>query len=244
MKIIWFVVIYALSCLTVQSSEREVKLAYGEYPPYYGKNLVNGGVITEIVKEAFKQVNYEVKIDFIASWARRLEMAKQGGYDGIYSAWYRKDREEFFVFSDPLPANVIGFYKRKEDDISFKSLEELKSYKIGVIVGYSNAPKFKRAKLQTYPVVKEKANIGKLILKRIDLALIDKGVGKYILTNDFPESVDKIEWLSPPIEVVNQHLIISKKAKDFQNKISDFNKGLDIITKKGRLEEILEKHGF
>ncbi|MCX4026699.1 transporter substrate-binding domain-containing protein [Endozoicomonas sp. SM1973] len=244
MKSLYFVVtvICALSCLSAQS--KEISLAYGEYPPYYGKNLLNGGVITEIVTKAFKQVNYKIKIELVVSWARRLEMAKEGKFDGIYSAWYRKEREEFFVFSNPLPANEIGFYKRKADDIRFKHLEDLKPYKIGVIVGYSNAPRFDKANLKTYPVVKERANIGKLILNRIDLVLIDKGVGRYILKNQFPESFDKIEWLNPPIETVNQHLIISKKVKEYERKITDFNKGLEAITKNGELMKIMKKHGF
>lgn len=236
--------IFLFLSFTALSANKEIHLAYGEYPPYYGKALDNNGPISEIIVEAYKRVGYRVKLHFISSWARRMKETREGNYDGIYSGWFREERKQWFVFSDPLPANELGFYKRKKDNITFNKLDDLKPYSIGVILGYKNAEKFERAQLKTEAVEKESQNIGKLLLNRIDLALIDKGVGRHILNTKYADQSHLIEWMSPPIEVANQHLMISKKTDEFQKKIDDFNIGLNILKERNLVEKIMIKHGF
>ena len=233
-----------LYILPVEADGKKVVLAYGEYPPYYGKDLKNKGPIAEIIVKAYKEVGYEVTLIYIHAWKRRVEDIKQGIYDGLFSMWYRKEREECFVFSDALPPNEIGFYKRKEMNLTFNTYEDLKGYKIGVTRGFSYPPEFKRENLDIEEVNHVKQNIGKLILKRIDLAVTDRGVGMHILKNEYPQDVNNVTWVNPPVEVIYQHLVISKKTKDFQNKLNDFNVGLKILLKRGEINNIMKKHGF
>lgn len=105
----------------------EVVLAWTDYPPYYGSNLENGGPVGEIIVQAYKQAGYAVKLDSVP-WARGIAGSKRGRYDGIFFAWYRKEREQWFVFSAPLATNEIGFYKRKGEHIKFDSLEDLRPW--------------------------------------------------------------------------------------------------------------------
>ncbi|MFC1852551.1 substrate-binding periplasmic protein, partial [candidate division CSSED10-310 bacterium] len=162
------------------SDEKIVSLAACEFPPYYGQNLTNQGVVTEITAEAFKKVDYTLKVKFYP-WARALDYGKKGLVDGILGLWYTTEREQWFGFSMPLHPNHLGFYKRKSDLISFKSLHDLKPYKIGIVLGYANPPGFNQAHLKTEAVITDKNNLMKLYRKRIDLALIDKDVAQYIM---------------------------------------------------------------
>ena len=233
-----------LSGFSEQSDEKTVHLLYINYPPYYGKSLVNNGPISEIIVEAYKLVGYQVKLQFIPSWAASFEMVRHGQYDGLYAAWYRKEREQWFAFSDPMPPNEIGFFKHKNDNISFKTLTDLKPYSVGVILGYSNAPEFEKAQLKIEAVQNDQQNMSRLIMKRIDLAYIDRGVAQYILENKYPDFIDEIEWLPPAIEIANQHIIFSRKTDRFQQKLDDFNKGLQMLTEQGRVKKIMQKHGI
>ena len=106
------------------AQEKNVSLSYVSYPPFYGKAMENGGPITEIIVQAFKVQGYQVKLEQLP-WSRALEWTKEGKYDGIYSAWFREDREEFFVFSDPLPANEIVLFKHKNKDITHQEYADL-----------------------------------------------------------------------------------------------------------------------
>ncbi len=232
--------IYSLPTLAY---EKKVVLAYVEYPPYYGKSLDNGGPITQIIVQAFNKAGYRVELKFVP-WARGLEGTKQGIYDGLYTAWYRKDREQWFIFSDPLPANKIGFYKRKGAIIKLNSIGDLKPYKIGVVRKYVNPIWFKKVELKTHESTTDRENLLLLIAGRIDLALTDKALGKYIIQTELQEQTVRLEWMTFPVEVVNQYLIISKQANNFQKKMEAFNWGLKQLTESAEMHKIMIKHGF
>jgi polar amino acid transport system substrate-binding protein len=223
--------------------EKTIMLASTEYPPYYGYNLKNHGFISEIIKEAYNAAGYKIIVDYM-TWKRALNDTKEGKYDGLFTVWHRKDREQWFVFTDPLPPNEIGFYKLKKNKITFKTYNDLKSYDIGIIQGYSYPSEFTQAGLRLEGVPQEHHNIAKLILGRMDLIVTDKILGKYIMATMHPESIDAVEWLEPPIEVTNQYLVISKKTQDYQSKVEAYNLGLRTITKKGFIKKIMAKHGF
>jgi polar amino acid transport system substrate-binding protein len=228
----------------ISAASKQIILAATEYSPYYGERLPNQGVITEIIREAFKQAGYDVKIKFLP-WKRALEMTRQGDFNALYTAWYRKEREQWFGFSDPLPiANEIGFYKRKNLKISYRTIEDLRPYKIGIVRGYSNPAEFDKAKLDTEEVTEDRLNIQKLAVGRIDLALIDKIIGQHIIDTELPESAQKLEWLNPPLKIDNQYLMFSKKFDDYQEEIADFNRGLRQIIEAGIVKAIITKHGF
>jgi polar amino acid transport system substrate-binding protein len=225
------------------AAERVLSLASTDYPPYYGKGLKNHGPISEITLAAYRKVDWEVKITFLP-WARAMKEAKTGGYDGISGIWYRKDREAWFVFSDPIYPNIVGFYKRKGKRITFTNYEDLSPYRIGVVRGYTNPPAFEKADLQKQEVTTDEQNLRKLVKHRIDLALIDKEVARYIIDTKFPHYAQFIEWMEPTLETIFLHLAISKAAKHHERKLRDFNRGLKLIAEDGTLLRIMETHGF
>jgi polar amino acid transport system substrate-binding protein len=225
------------------AGERKLEIGTTEWPPYYGQDLQNGGFMTEIVVEAFKRVGYDAEIKFMP-WKRALEGAKAGKHDGLYTVWYRKEREEWFVFSDPLPANEVGFYKRKDKNISFEIFADLKPYTIGVVRGYALPPGFDEASLKTSLAKDDEENLRKLHKGRVDLVLTDKITGKFILDTSIPDAVSDLEWLDPPLHVDIQYLVFSKMAGDYAARLVAFNRGLAEIKADGTLKAIMAKHGF
>ena len=162
------VVALVISCSGASAAERTLNIAATEFPPYYGKDLENNGFFTEIIREAFKRSGYNLEIDFLP-WKRALEGAKRGKYDGLYSVWYRLEREEWFVFSDALPANELVFFKHKDMDISFGSYDDLKPYTIGVVRGYALPPGFEEAGLKTALGNDDEQNMRKLYKRHVAL---------------------------------------------------------------------------
>jgi polar amino acid transport system substrate-binding protein len=247
MKTFWSVV-FALA-LSLASSlslagEGKLEIAATEYPPYYGKDLENGGFLTEIVVEALKRAGYDAEIKFLP-WTRAFEGTKAGKHDGLYSVWYRKEREEWCVYSDPIPpANETGFYKRKDKDISFKTIEDLKPYTIGVGRGYGLPPGFEEASLKISRVKDDEVSLRKLHKGRVDLVLTDRILAKFIIDTKIPEAVTDLEWMDPPVQVEIQHLVFSKKAGDYAARLVAFNRGLAEIKADGTLKAIMAKHGF
>ncbi len=226
------------------ASEKEIFLTAAEYPPYYGAKLENQGVLTEVIREAFKRVGYEVKVEFYP-FARGLMMAKEGYSDGMFPPWKTEEREKWFVFSNPIPPpNIIGFFKRKDKKITFKTYQDLRPYRIGSVFGYAYPKGFLESDLRNMEAYTDEMLIKKLVNGRVDLAVIEKMQAKYLLMKSYPKQIDNFEFMEPPMAILQQHVVISKKSKNAQKKLNDFNRGLKLIKDDGTFEKIFKKHGF
>ena len=91
-----------------RDSEKIVTMGSTEFPPYYGAHLPGQGVLTEIAVRAMEKMGYRVDVQF-TPFARTLANGKAGAVDGIIALWHSDEREQWFVFSEPLTPSVIGF---------------------------------------------------------------------------------------------------------------------------------------
>lgn len=225
------------------AADKTLKLAATEYPPFYGKELKDHGFITEIIATAFERSGYQIDVKFLP-WKRALEKTKDGAYVGLFTVWYREEREQWFVYSDPLPANEVGFYKRVADEISFTNYHDLQPYRIGVVRGYVNPPGFDEAELNTFVVVDDETNFRKLAKGRIDLVLTDRLLGQNVINTVLVGSGVAFEWVTPALAIETQHLVFSKQVDGYEQRSLDFNSGLAAIEADGTLAAIMKKHGF
>ena len=217
-----------------------VLLGASEYPPYYSERLLNQGFITEIAVAAFEAVDYEVEVQF-KPFSRVYEESKFGSLDGLVALWFTKDRAQWFAFSDPLPPNELGFYKLINNTTQFTTYSELGRTKVGIVRSYANPEGFDEANLNTFEVEEDYRLILLLKYRRIDLALMDRRVGAFLIKNKYPELVDQTVFVEPPLQVKYQHIAFSKKKKGYEKRLKDFNRGLNIIKKNGMLDKILKK---
>jgi len=240
--IILGLVIYFVGEVT---AKEEILLVSTEFPPYESETLPDYGFVSEIVKVAYQRVGYTIKVDFMP-FARSLMMAEDGIVDGTFAIWYRKERTQRLAFSDPLLSSGVVFYKHKDRNIPFNgNYEALKTYKIGVVRGYVNPPKFDVADyLEKYSVGEEIQALQMLAVGRIDLMIVDKLVAQHIINTKLPEYSMILEPMEPLLKEDFLYLAISKKTKDYQRKLEDFNNGLKQILEDGTIKKIMLKHGF
>ena len=184
-----------------------ILLTSSEYPPYHGEYISSEGAVTEIIREAYGRVGYLVKIEFYP-WMRAITMAKNGLADGSFTTWHTEERTNSFYYSAPIIANAVGFYKSKHMAFSFKSYADLKPYRIGIVFGYENPAGFNDKKLRKQVSYSDYENMLKLVRKKIDLALTDRILGRYLLEMEFPYGAKEFEFVEPPLEKKNLHLII------------------------------------
>ncbi len=238
------IIILTLSALLSPARGADVQLMSTDFPPYFAAGLPNGGPLTEIVTEAFAKVGHEANIQFVP-WARAMEYAKDGKVDGLHGGWHSKERETWFVFSEPLPGNELVFYKRRgSKPDAFTSYEKLKQFTIGVVKAYRNPAAFETAGLQTDVANSDQTNLRKLANHRVDLVLIDRGLAEYLLKTELPEYRDQLEALEPSVETLPIHILISRKKDGHLKLVDDFNRGLGRLVAQGKLSRILEKHGL
>jgi len=243
------VTIYAslvLTCCFIQKStaEKTISFAVSEFPPYISKELKNYGFTSEIVTEAFSRAGYTVKTSFMP-WQRALLKVAEGKYDAAYPAYYSQEREQTYAFSKPFATGPIGFYIRKDTHITYKTLHDLQPYTIGVVRGYVNTPEFDAATyLRKDMADDDEQNLRKLVKKRVDLIIIDKFTAQYILNTVIPEAKTLLEFLEPPLEVKQFHLLVSKSVAGYQQTLQDFHHNLQQMLEDGTIARILKQHGF
>lgn len=172
-------------------------------------------------------------------------MAKEGKYDGYFPEYYVESLKNEFLVSEPFPGGPLGFFKRKADSISFTTLTDLKPYKIGVVRDYVNTEEFDKADyLQKDVANNDITNLRKLAGNRLDLVVIDKFVGNYLIKQEMPDKQDELEFVTPALEEKSLYLCISKKVPDAEAKMKAFNEGLKTIKVNGKLATIMKANGF
>jgi len=224
------------------SSDRVIKLATLNWAPYVEESLENYGFTSEIVSEVFKKAGYQVKIDFMP-WVRVLTEVKAGEYDAMYPAYYSEERSRIYALSQPISKGLLVLCKRSDEKIKYKTLLDLKPYKIGVVRGYVNTPEFDSAAyLNKKTVNNDKQNLLKLLSGRIDLAVIDKYTANQIIKTCIPHAAGKLNFLEPPLDNKSLYIGFSKAIKDYPMLLKDFNQALGEMIKEGEIDNIVKKH--
>lgn len=230
--------------LKIELNEEKVfNLVTAVYPPYNYQDGEIKGLNIEIIKAAFSAMAYQIQID-ILPFGRAFLYAKEGKYDGI-TLWHSEQRTQWFEFSDPFTHSELVFYKRKSLKINYQSLSDITPYTVGT-VGTVQKYAYPTYFLNDHKIIKDQVltderNIKKLILGRIDLALIDKRMAQFIMRKNYP----KQQHLFGSAGILKNeffYLAISKNTKHYLQKLKDFNLGLATIKTNGVLAEIINKY--
>lgn len=241
--------IFLVAVLVITSAfvkAEDIVLAALEYPPHYGEHLEDHGPLIEIIVSAYAEQGLSVEVMFLP-WSRALIWADEGRVDGIVGAWYTKERTKSFLYSAPIYPNTMVFYKHKNVDIEFNQYTDLKDdgRVIGSVRGYTHVDGLEQSGVTIHYVNNDIQNFKLLERERIDLVSVDRDYGRYVLALPELEQVkSKVEAIDKVLEVREQYLVISTKAKQPKAKISAFNQGLAKLKAEGKVEDILRKHGI
>lgn len=214
-----------------------VTIVTSDYPPYHGPSLPRKGVETAILIAAFERAGDKVVMRY-RPWARALEEAKLGLADGMLGPYYSAERAAYFAYSEPVFANAIGFYGRRGQPVDVRKLASLKNLKIGVVHGYRNPDAFTAANLTVDEAPDDETNLVKLAAKRVDLILIDKGVGDYLLKHRLNTLKDQLVWLEPAVETIPAYVVFSRRVVGWERRLAHFNAGLDALRADGTLQRL------
>ncbi|NVD06309.1 amino acid ABC transporter substrate-binding protein [Vibrio sp. JPW-9-11-11] len=212
-----------------------------DWPPYSGEALPENGLSVAIAREAFAAMGYELVVEF-KPWVRTVTTAsKREKYIGYFPE-YAFDTEKY-IFSDSIGTGPLGFVQNRNKAISWSTLADLSSYRIGVVQGYVNTRAFdqwvEQGKLDVEASENDVINIHKVAKGRLDLAVIDANVLKYLVDTDRRKSVleTRVEMNDRLLEVKQLYLAF-KNSPEGNNWRRIFNQGLsqvDVNRVAGRL---------
>lgn len=208
-----------------------------EWPPYSGIALPGGGASANVAREAFAASGIELALEFLP-WNRAVRTARDNpAFAGYFPEYHAAHIAAEYIFSKRMGDSPLGFIERADNPVSWKKLDDLKGYRIGVVLGYVNTEEFDRmaeaGELFTDKAVDDAANIRKLAAGRIDLAVMDVNVFKYLVQSD-PGLAEagKALRVNPVLLDVRGLYVCFRKGPDAARLVEAFNNGLGRIDAK------------
>jgi polar amino acid transport system substrate-binding protein len=203
--------ILSLVCLSPLALGERLRVVTDEWAPYvYQHNGQPQGIDYEVTDQVFARLGVEVEWQFLP-WKRCLVMIEQGLADGILDIFQNETRQRYLAYA-PEPMSDVEFvlFQASARRHAVTGLQDITGLTVGTLPGYSYGAAFNDAshfKRETAPT--EQANFGKLMLGRIDLAITDRRVGHYLLSQLGLER--HIEQLQPIIGRQPQYLALVRK---------------------------------
>jgi len=223
-----------------------IRLTIGEWPPYISKDLKYYGVVPRIITEAFALEGITVEYGFF-NWKRAFEISKSGKeWDGSAVWSISKDREQFFIFSDPVIEKSVVFFHLKSTKFDWERIEDLKDITIGATLGYDYGDLFQKAEkdgmITTERVVSDKQNFEKLLGRRF-LVFVSNITAGYSMLNKMydPDTVGLFTNNPKPVNESYNALILSKKNPHNQARILIFNQGLKKLRQSGKYDQFCKE---
>lgn len=189
MKLLSLLFICVLSLPLLAADDKVVRLTSLGWPPYSGQTLLDQGATVEVVRQALGAMGYQLEVDFYP-WSRAVHLAAdpKSRYHGYFPEYYSESVNYDFVYSDPIGYGPLGFAQRRGEDIRWESLTDLDRFTLGVVRGYVNTKELDgliaQRTLRASEAQNDTSNLMKAAYGRIDLAVVDENVMRYLLKND------------------------------------------------------------
>ncbi|WP_027709434.1 substrate-binding periplasmic protein [Zooshikella ganghwensis] len=231
-------------CIKAIANDYDYIFAADTWPPYYGPKLNNGGFLAEIIQEAYQLQGKKVFVVF-TSWKRALELSKKGKYQALFGAYPVPEREPYFQYTSAICNSRMYLFSKRSKAYEMSTLKDLGKLRVGVVRGYFYSKPFNQAHfVNKQEALSDMVNIKLLIHDRIDLIVMDDRVLKYYINTAYPSFSDQYIQHALVISDDTVHLAISKAIPNTQQLYQEFEQGFTKMKAQGRLEAIMQAHGF
>jgi len=238
---IFFVRVFCILVLVLPihiKAQETITINSGEWPPYLAENTPHYGFFSHIVTSAFQLES--IKIDYkFKPWKRTFEEAKLGLVNASIGWSKTPEREENFIFSDPIIIGESVFFHLKAQAVNWQNFNDLTQYSIGGTLGYEY--KFEHEPgLTIERVANDEINFRKLLKGRTMILPSDKEAGYMILNKHFrAEQISKITYNRKAYDQTSYRLIFPKNHPDSERLVALFNIGLKKLRQSGMFAQII-----
>ncbi|MBS7601307.1 MULTISPECIES: transporter substrate-binding domain-containing protein [Pseudomonas] len=226
----------------VQAAER---IRYCDYPVYPPISWSDGkqvrGLAPTVVRQLFARLGYEVEIVVLGNWKRCLLDAAAGRVD-VVLAYNSDQRDQGMRFSTvPVLREEVAVFFNRQRPVTFERLEDLASYRGGLLFGESYGADFDRfvARHQNIEWVSDsQQNFGKLIRGRIDFVIQERRTGQ-LFVEHLPGAED-IQALPTALSVDYLRVAVSRHSPLSQH-MAQIDEQLQRMRDNGEIQRWLEQ---
>lgn len=211
------------------------------FPPYeieHPKRPDLRGFDVEVILAAFKRVSIEAEIEF-RPWNRIVSLAKEGRIAGMVSCAWKKERDRYIRFSEPISYATHSFVvKEQYKGKVLRSLEDAIDLRNLVVAGYVTEVELETAKVDFDRAMNDQLAITRLLERPYDTFYASKENIEYLAReNSFSDKIRIFE-----IRKTSYHLCFSKKWPNSDVLTIKFNEGLAALIKDGTYQTIHDKY--
>lgn len=211
-----------------------------DYPPFTGSTLAEGGVLTQLIHQAFAASGRTATVEF-KPWTRGYEETLRLEYDATYPYLRTPGRTAGFLFSLPLYELNLRLYVRRDSSWKTGTAEELANAIFCLPAGYE-AGGWIRTESDHLAFVRPRSMAqchAMLQLKRVDVVISNPDelawqAAPPLLT------LPNVRELPEPVADVTLHLIIPRDHPDAQELLDTFNAGLLRLVRDGTRDRLFQ----
>ncbi|WP_085905609.1 substrate-binding periplasmic protein [Kiloniella majae] len=223
----------------------KVTVTIGEWPPFLTQELEGKGVVAEMIVEIFASQGIEAELTFLP-WGRGYHETSLGGFQAMGVWMHKQEREQEFLFSDPILKEQFVFFHRKDLDFDWENINDLKVYRLGGGIKYSYGPELDAAVADGILVMdrgpSDEVNFHKLLTDRIQIYPQEKSVGYFALMNDF-SAEERAQITHHPKAILNNlsYVLFPKALENSAELMARFNKGLKEFRESGAYDRYMKR---
>ncbi|MCL7943815.1 transporter substrate-binding domain-containing protein [Marinobacter sp. ATCH36] len=220
--------------------ERQLTISVGDWPPFFVEDEPGQGNVARLVRDIFAEQGYELEFHFLP-WKRAYREAAAGRHDATAIWMYAADREQDFIYSDPVMNERFVLFHRKDSPVQWNRMADLSDLRLGGSIGYSYGLNFDRAVenevLNVEWVASTELNFRRLLFERIDAFPEEISVGYYILRRELgQDEAQQITHHPEPVSENQSFLLFPSDDPDTDRLRKAFNRGLKAFKDDGRYD--------
>jgi len=232
-------ILFLLLLISFNNHAETLQLVTGEFPPFVGKELKNGGTTSKIIKLIFAKMDMPVQIHF-KPWKRGYLETLNGQYLGTFPYTKNKEREKYVYFSDAIYDLEEHFFALRKTNLNYTKLEDLANLTICKPIGYNlfDLKQLSEDKIITLARPKSMIHCFKMLaLGRVDLVMTNPSIGSHLIKQTFAHPNDVIQLEKSFVNIAH-HLIIPKSYPQGKAIINRFNHTLKQLKDQGTIDLI------
>jgi polar amino acid transport system substrate-binding protein len=236
-------IVLLLLLISFNNYAESLRLVTGEFPPFVGKDLKNGGTTSELIKLIFTKMDTPIEIIF-KPWKRGYSETLNGQYLGTFPYTKNKDREQDAYFSDAMYHLKEYFFALRKANLNYTKPADLTNLTICKPIGYNlfGLKTLFENKIITLARPKSMNHCFKMLaLGRVDLVMTNPIIGTRLIKETFTNPNDAIR-LEKRFVQIGHYLIIPKSTPKGEAIITQFNHVLKQLKDQGIVQLIQQKN--
>ncbi|WP_028866264.1 substrate-binding periplasmic protein [Psychromonas aquimarina] len=229
--------------LSLSCQAEKVNLVTGDFPPFVGGHLENGGLAAEIIQHIFTAMGHQPEIVF-RPWKRGFSATMNGQFLGTFPYSKNSEREKILYFSNVMYELQEYFFTKQDFNLNYQSEKDLTGLRICKPIGYNLFGLKKLAEKNVIKLARPKSMghcFKMLESDRVELVMTNEIAGwKFI--EDLFENRNNFKMLEKSFVKIGHYFIIPKTNAEGEKIIKKFNEVLSSLASSGEIKAIQDKH--